>query len=61
MNSEIKNFKQTIKSKLIFPSNNTLNHNLLLSLPRINKNPRISIDAGAHMFSATAFGNIKAF
>ena len=56
--SEIKNFKQTIKSKLTFPSNNTLNPQSIVELAqKYNKNPRISIDAGAHMFSATAFWN----
>ena len=56
MNSEIKNFKQIIKSKLIFPSNNKLNPQSIVELAQqYNKNPRISIDAGAHMFSATAF------
>ena len=57
---EIKNFKQTIKSKLTFPSNNSLNPQSIVELAqKYYKNPRISIDAGAHMFSATAFWNAK--
>ena len=58
--SEIKSFKQIIKSKLTFPSNNTLNPQSIVELAqKYNKNQRISIDAGAHMFSATAFWNAK--
>ena len=58
-NSEIINFKEKIKSKLIFPSEKSLNPQSIVELAQkyIKTNPRISIDAGAHMFSATAFWN----
>ena len=57
--AEIKFFKDQIKSKLIFPSNNSLNPQSIVENAQIfsKNNPRISIDAGAHMFSATAFWN----
>jgi acetolactate synthase-1/2/3 large subunit len=57
--SEIINFKEKIKSKLIFPSEKSLNPQSIVELAQkyIKTNPRISIDAGAHMFSATAFWN----
>ena len=57
--SEIKNFKEKIKSKLFFPSEKFLNPQSIVELAQkyIKTNPRISIDAGAHMFSATAFWN----
>lgn len=57
--SEIKYFKDEIKSKLIFPSNNLLNPQSIVENAQAfsKNNPRISIDAGAHMFSATAFWN----
>ncbi|MDC0227248.1 thiamine pyrophosphate-binding protein [Alphaproteobacteria bacterium] len=57
--SEIKYFKEQIKSKLNFLSENLLNPQSIVENAQIfSKNsPRISIDAGAHMFSATAFWN----
>jgi acetolactate synthase-1/2/3 large subunit len=55
----IKHYKNDIKSKLKFPSKNLLNPQSIIEEAQkfIKTNPRISIDAGAHMFSATAFWN----
>ena len=57
--TEIKYFKDQIKSKLNFPSDNLLNPQSMVENAQVfSKNsPRVSVDAGAHMFSATAFWN----
>ena len=57
--TEIKYFKDQIKSKLNFPSDNLLNPQSMVENAQVfsKNNPRVSVDAGAHMFSATAFWN----
>ena len=61
LNEKIYFFKNEIKSKLFFPSEDKLNPQSIVELAQkysVN-NPRVTVDAGAHMFSATAFWECK--
>ena len=54
-------FKNEIKSKLFFPTDDKLNPQSIVELAQKYSvtNPRVTVDAGAHMFSATAFWKCK--
>ena len=54
-------FKNEIKSKLFFPTDDKLNPQSIIELAQKYSvtNPRVTVDAGAHMFSATAFWECK--
>jgi acetolactate synthase-1/2/3 large subunit len=53
--------KKEIKSKLFFPTDDKLNPQSIVELAQKYSvtNPRVTVDAGAHMFSATAFWECK--
>ncbi|MGY8975286.1 MAG: thiamine pyrophosphate-binding protein [Alphaproteobacteria bacterium] len=53
--------KKEIKSKLFFPTDDKLNPQSIVELAQKYSvtNPRVTVDAGAHMFSATAFWKCK--